>query len=187
MNKYILIAVILAIIALTLNKKRVMQQLENISLGPNFKLSEFVKTQSGIENIPDENVIQNLQRLVTKILQPLRDSFTKKYPGKKIALIINSGYRSPLVNKAIGGAANSQHVTGQAADFYVTVDGKKITNAEIIAVANSLPVPYDQIIDENLKGKTWVHVSYKTPPRFHWLTATDGPNGEVIYNTVNKS
>lgn len=80
----------------------------------NFTLEELVRSPTAsrlsIPNTPSESVMHNLILLCNNILQPLRNAY-----GKPI--IVNSGYRSPELNKAIGGAKNSQHMRGQAADI----------------------------------------------------------------------
>jgi zinc D-Ala-D-Ala carboxypeptidase len=156
-----------------LNRKRVMSNLQNIALGKNFNLSEFVITSTGLDNIPGPQEIENLRALVTNILQPLRD-----YIGKPIH--ITSGYRSPAVNKMIGGSSTSQHTKGQAADFHI----EGMSNQQIIDAIRKLKLPYDQVIDEQLRGKKWIHVSYSPNGRLQWLTARDGANGATEYKTV---
>lgn len=156
------------------NRQRVMSDLSKVKLSPNFNLNEFVVTSTGLDNIPGPEEIENLRLLVQKILQPLRT-----YLNQPIK--ISSGYRSPLVNTAIGGSKTSQHSKGQAADF--SVPG--LTNAQIIEAIRKLNLPYDQVIDEQLRGKHWVHVSYvKNGGRKQWMTARDGANGGTVYNTV---
>lgn len=160
-----------------LNRSNVVKKMENTKLGENFTLDEFVKTATGFENIPDANAVANLRELVSKILQPLRTALAKP-------VVITSGYRSAPVNLAVGGSSTSQHLTGQAADFYVS----GMTNAEIISSIRNLNLPYDQLIDEQLNGKKWIHVSYKPFGRKQWMTArTDPATGGTIYKTISYS
>ena len=85
-------------------------------LTPHFKLSEFIKSSTAtarkIDNTPSQEVISNLQVLCQNVLEPLREYFN-------CPIIIGSGYRSPALNKAVGGVANSQHMTGEAADIHL--------------------------------------------------------------------
>lgn len=116
----------------------------------NFKISEFLHSQTakekGINNIPDAESLDNLLELIVLCLQPIREKLKK-------AVIVTSGYRSPELNKAIGGATNSQHCKGQAAD--IKVNGMR---AEDLAdfIANS-GIEYDQLITEY---SSWVHISF---------------------------
>ena len=134
------ICIVIIVVAALLNRKRVMNNLKKIRLSKNFTLDEFVITSTGLENVPGETEIQNLKLLCEKILQPLRDAV-----GRPI--IMSSGYRSLLVNTAIGGESTSQHVKGQAGDF--SIPG--MTNQQIIDKIRELKLPYDQIIDENFE------------------------------------
>lgn len=164
MGWWIVIGMIVIAAAL-INKRRVMEKYKNIRLGKNFTLDEFIVTQTGLENIPGPEEIENLRKLVTHILQPLRDDV-----GRPI--IITSGYRSPAVNALIGGSSTSQHTRGQAADFKVN----GMTNQEIVARIRALGLPYDQLIDEVKGSSSWVHVSHKPNgvQRLQWMTYRDG-------------
>ena len=85
-------------------------------LSVNFSLRELCKTKTGIENVPNEEQVNNLKR-VCGWLEKLRKRWNERYAdigngGMEEPLIINSGYRSPAVNKAVGGAPTSNHLTG---------------------------------------------------------------------------
>lgn len=144
-----------------------------MKLSENFTLEELLVTSTGLPNKPTDAEIANLKALAVNILQPLRTAI-----GKPIK--ISSGFRSEAVNKAIGGSPTSQHKIGQAADF--SVEG--MTNQQIVDKVRELGLPYDQIIDEQLKGKKWIHISYKAKGRKQWLTARDKQGGGVVYATV---
>jgi len=118
-----------------------------MKLGKYFTLKELTCTNSGLVNSPNKPELANLKLLVEKILDPLRELY-----GKPIH--INSGYRSSLVNKAVGGAKTSQHVKGQAADI---TGGDKEQN-EILFNLIAENFEFDQLINE--KDFSWVHVSY---------------------------
>lgn len=123
--------------------------MNDIQLSKNFWLSEFTHSQSAIRqcvnNAPCVSTVKNLKALCINLLQPLRDELG-------CPIIISSGYRSPQLNKIIGGANNSQHVRGQAVDFTVP-------NMTLVAVIEMIQknFPFDQLI---LEFGSWIHVSY---------------------------
>lgn len=104
----------------------------------------------GIDNTPDANITANLTALVDKVLDPLREAW-----GAPI--IVSSGYRCPKLNKAVGGAASSQHMKGQAADIHTVSDDPK-DNKRLYELIRRLALPVDQCINEY--GYNWIHVSY---------------------------
>lgn len=137
-----------------------------MNLTQNFTLSELTRSETAsrlhINNNPGTIPIQNLQKLCDSILQPLRNAY-----GKPI--FVNSGYRSPTLNKAIGGATNSQHMLGQAADITARHSIQKGADAaanhdyreenkRLFNLIISLKLPFDQLIDE--KNFSWIHVSF---------------------------
>lgn len=81
-------------------------------ISKNFTLCEFVKTNTGLLNNPDEVQIMNLRVLTAAILQPLRSHLNEKVD-------ITSGFRSKEVNTAVNGSEGSFHMSGMAADFKV--------------------------------------------------------------------
>jgi zinc D-Ala-D-Ala carboxypeptidase len=167
-----------------INRQRIMANL-NVQFTPNFNLQEFITTATGLENVPGPVEIENLRLLAVNLLQPAHNAIQRKYPGKKVVWKISSGFRSDLVNTAIGGSKTSQHRKGQASDNSVFVDGTKLSNQELIDVIRAERLPYDQIIDEKLKGKEWVHMSYSAVSnRKEWLTARDGATGGTAYSMV---
>lgn len=126
----------------------------NQNLSKNFLLRELLVSQEATrKNIveqfqPDDAVVKNLSNLCLNVLQPLRDQI-------KLSVNVSSGYRCPRVNAAIKGAATSQHVYGEAADF--SVPGKSIE--WVYQKIKELGLPFDQLIQE---FDSWVHVSYKS-------------------------
>ena len=104
----------------------------------------------GINNTPTPAIREKLQALIINCLNPIREKY-----GKPIR--ISSGYRCPQLNKEVGGVANSQHVTGEAADLVPTSGG----SLNAIFKAAIEVGGYDQLIyEQNSKGSKWVHVSY---------------------------
>lgn len=123
-----------------------------MKLSQYFDLSEFEYSDTarakGIKNTIPAEYLPNIVRLHDNVLFPLR-----KLVGCPVR--ITSGYRCTALNKAIGGASNSQHSTGQAADIDVTGQSN-------LAVFNWIRknCDFDQLILEQVNGVEWVHVSY---------------------------
>lgn len=124
-----------------------------------FTIDEMIQSDTaqkkGIDNTPSKKEEQNLVALIENILDPLREKY-----GKPI--IVTSGFRCKELNKAVGGASTSQHLTGEAADIR-TVEDTKQENKKLFDLIQELNLPFDQLIDEyNLN---WVHVSYSSRNR----------------------
>ena len=133
-------------------------------LSPHFTMTEFIKSQTaerkGIENMPEDKHVVAMMALCEKVLEPIREHF-----GKPI--MVNSGYRSAALCRAIGSKSSSQHCKGQAAD--IEIPG--VANAELAQyIANSLD--YDQLILECFTGGNtgWIHCSYVPNGRKEELT-----------------
>lgn len=144
-------------------------------LSRSFALSEFVVSQTaarrGIDNTPPAGAITELRRLAELVLQPLRDAYSRP-------VVVSSGYRSPVLNSAVGGTSSSAHMRGQAAD--ITVPGVPVE--EVARRIIDLDLPVDQVIDE---FGSWVHVAVApvgTAPRRQVLTARRGANGRTVYS-----
>lgn len=101
-----------------------------------------------IKNEPTPAVEDNLRLLVERLLDPLRERY-----GKPV--VVDSGFRNAQVNKLVGGVANSQHLTGCAADLQT---GSRLENQHLARLLAQSGLPFDQLIDEHDYG--WVHVSY---------------------------
>lgn len=117
-----------------------------------FTIEELCRSDTarirGIDNTPTEEVRKNLTALVDNVLDPLREWYAKP-------IYVNSGYRCPALNKAVGGVASSQHLTGQAAD--IDVNDRSENRKLMKHIEDNLD--FDQLIWEN--GGAWVHVSYR--------------------------
>ena len=125
-----------------------------MQLSTNFRLSEFTRSDTakrlGIVNeCSSVEQVLNLAYLCHTVLQPLRDRFGP--------IRINSGYRCPELNEAVGGVANSQHMRGEAADIYLPTKAK---GEEYYEFMKNLPV-FDQLIWERSGGTYWIHVSIR--------------------------
>lgn len=112
-----------------------------------FTLKELTATNRKIPNYPNETQIQNLQKLVKNVLDPLRELY-----GKPIT--VNSGFRSKALNTVVGGASTSEHLQGMAADITA---GSKSENKILFNLIKD-NFKFRQLINE--KDFSWVHVSY---------------------------
>lgn len=106
--------------------------------------------RKGIDNTPDQKAAAALTALVANVLDPLREAW-----GRPI--VVNSGYRCPKLNRAVGGVARSQHTKGEAADIR-TLSNRRWENEQLFKLIVQLKLPFDQLIDEH--GYSWIHVSY---------------------------
>jgi zinc D-Ala-D-Ala carboxypeptidase len=148
-----------------------------MQLSPNFSLTEMVKSETalrhGLENTPGEAEIAAMRLLCEKVLQPVRDHYGT---GVKV----NSGFRHPDVNAAVGGSKTSDHCKGQAAD--IEIPG--VANADL-AVWIMENLDYTQLILEfytpGILDSGWVHVSYNPADlKKQNLTATK-KDGKTVY------
>lgn len=142
-------------------------------LTKNFILSEFTTSQVaerfGYNNEPDEKQIENLKLLCVNVLQPLRDKI-------RVAIFINSGFRSFHVNAAVGGRFNSQHLEGKSADFIVP-------SMDLADVFNLIreDFQFDQLIFEF--GK-WIHVSWNGESNRKDVMISKKVYGKTVYEKV---
>jgi hypothetical protein len=141
----------------------------DIQLSPHFALSEFTRSQEAARRglpivvAPGDPVYLNLQRLCLDVLEPLR-----KIAGP---LHITSGYRPLWLNRLVGGADNSQHTLGLAADLVVP-------GMEPLAVCRAIEaaqLPFDQLIHE---FGAWTHVS---------VSASGGPRRTQAMTAVHEA
>ena len=134
-----------------------------------FKLAEFINSATanrlGIDNTPNFDVVDNLNRLADYL-----DGIRTKL-GKPI--LVSSGYRCPMLNKAVGGVANSQHLKGLAADL-ICADMESLEKVLLETGG------YDQLIKEHRKGSTsfWFHVSV--------CSRNGKPRNQIIMNLEKK-
>lgn len=140
-----------------------------MKLSPHFDLSEFVVSQTasrlGIDNMPPPEVVERL-KLVAQWLEGVRILLG-------VPIHISSGYRSQKLNKAVKGAATSQHLMGEAVDFVAPAFGSP---RHIIDRIIDAGMEFDQLILEfpNSPGGGWVHASYRQHMRRHQALVTNG-------------
>lgn len=148
-----------------------------MQLTENFSLHELTKSETalrhGLDNTPSDTEIENLRTLCENILQPVRTAYGR---GVKV----NSGFRHPDVNAAVGGSKTSDHCRGQAAD--IEIPG--IPNADLAKyIAENFK--FTQLILEfytqGIPDSGWVHVSYDASNlKCQTLTAVK-QNGKTVY------
>lgn len=150
--------------------------MKDIQLTEHFKLSEFTHSDTamrmGIDNTLDPDkpehkvIIENLRRLCENVLEPLRAYINA-------SVIINSGYRCPELNNAVGGAKNSKHLTGNAADIRISsveqaerIPNKKQAAGQDLAAGRKwfeylkTLKPAQLIWETNKRGVHWIHVAW---------------------------
>lgn len=117
-----------------------------------FTIRELTRSDTarkkGIDNTPDGEVVRNLTSLVDDCLDPLREAY-----GKPIN--VNSGYRCPELNRAVGGSVKSSHMYGHAADI---TGGSARENQRLWNIMVENGIPFTKMIAED--GYRWLHVSY---------------------------
>jgi hypothetical protein len=126
-------------------------------LSDHFTIGELTKTSAkGIDNTPSHAAVLNLKNLCENWLEPLRE----KSGGP---VLINSGFRSEAVNKAIGGVNGSNHLTGCAVDIRVTGLEQAIRYAAILLdIADGSKRDYDELlIERSPKGTYWLHFAVR--------------------------
>jgi len=148
-----------------------------MKLSENFTLSEMTKSETALrhnlDNTPGDAEIANLKRLAERVLQPVRDHY-------KTGVKVNSGFRHPNVNAAVGGSKTSDHCQGQAAD--IEIPG--VANADLAQwiVSN---VDFTQVILEfytpGVPDSGWVHVSYVEGNLKKQVLTAMKENGKTVY------
>jgi zinc D-Ala-D-Ala carboxypeptidase len=129
----------------------------------NFSVQELTRTDTDLDNIPTPKIIVKLKRLIAT-LELVRSACIHR------PVVISSGYRSPEVNAKIKGSPTSAHMRGDAADFNVT----GLTNAEVCKIIRNSNIEYDQLIEENKGGTSWVHIGLSDTPRQQYMIMRNG-------------
>jgi len=141
-------------------------------------LQEVIKSNTAsvlqIQNIPNSEQVENLRLVCTEVFDKVREHF-----GKPIG--ITSGFRSPELNKRIGGSKTSQHLEGKALDIDGDILGG-VTNKEIFEYIKNNCI-FDQLIWEfgTENSPDWVHVSYNKGVNRKQILRAIKSNGKTIY------
>jgi len=143
-----------------LNEKLEMRN-DDMNLSEHFSLRELTKTKTGIENVPNEEQVNNLKR-VCGWLEQLRRRWNNLYGEGDDPIIINSGFRSPEVNKAVGGVSTSNHLTGCAADIRCIGMEQALRYAAILLDISDLNnEDFDELLIEQKTHVVWIHFAVK--------------------------
>lgn len=140
-------------------------------LSRHFKLKDLIRTSNRkIDNTPTEEVVAELTTLAKDFLEPIWEKFGQLY--------VTSGYRCSKLNTSIGGAKNSAHKFGCAADF-VAVEKIYKCQQVVTWIVDKSGLEFDQVIDEYSPTSNWVHLGnirpgYETVARKQALTFKDG-------------
>lgn len=139
------------------------KQIKNQIISDYYTLKELTQSSTAtrlmIANIPDGEVINNLQYGVSMILDPLRRKLQKP-------VIVTSGYRCEALNRAVGGVPNSWHTRGNAVDIKVKSEDEA---REIFDILKTLP-SIDTVLFEHSKSAQWIHIQWdmRRTPRHHY-------------------
>ena len=137
-----------------------------MKLSEHMTLAELCKTNTGMENVPGVAQVENLRR-VCRWLERLRRRWNDLYAddggvGMEEPLIINSGYRSPAVNKAVGGAPTSNHLTGCAVDIRVAGLEQLLRYAVILLdISDESGEDFDELLLERNGAVMWLHFAVR--------------------------
>ena len=141
-------------------------ELDGLRLTPHFTLGELCKTSAKTAdgNIPSHVHIENLRRLCGW-LEMLRAEWNRRYGEGDDPIVINSGYRSEAVNKAVGGAKGSNHLTGCAADIRVAGMEQALRYAVILLdISDESREDFDELLlERSPKGGYWLHFAVRPP------------------------
>ena len=131
------------------------------NLSEHMTLAELCKTKTGIENVPNEAQVENLKRLC-RWLEQLRKRWNDLYGDGDDPIIINSGFRSPEVNKAVGGVPNSNHLTGCAVDIRCIGMEQALRYAAILLdISDMSREDFDELLIEQKRSVVWIHFAVR--------------------------
>ena len=149
---------------------------EEMKLSEHFSLAELCKTRTGIANVPNEAQVENLKR-VCRWLEQLRLRYNQMRNEKgemrngneeirnevrEYPIIINSGFRSAAVNKAVGGVPTSNHLTGCAVDIRCIGMEQALRYAAILLdISDMSREDFDELLIEQKRSVVWIHFAVR--------------------------
>jgi len=154
--------------------------MNNILLSQHFCLDEFTKSSTaikhGIQNNPPQEAVENLRRLCANTLEPLREELG-------LPVVITSGFRTKILNDLLAHSSErSQHMQGQAADFYVAPGQSGLSRRELLIKAFRLIITSEQIdYDQLILYPSFIHVSYVSRERNRRTILLGMRNGKLGY------
>ncbi len=132
-----------------------------MNLSEHFKLEELCKTNTGIENVPNEEQVNNLKRLC-RWLERLRKRWNDLYGEGDDPVCINSGFRSREVNMAVGGVPTSNHTTGCAVDIRCIGPEQAVRYASLLLdIADINHEDFDELLIEQKAHVIWIHFAVR--------------------------
>ena len=147
-----------------------------VRLSQNFTLQEYIKSQTatrkGLDNTPNNDHLEKAKILFSNVVQKVRDNFG--------VTVINSGYRGPALNEAVGGSSKSQHCKGEAVD----IECPGTPNYDVAKWIED-KLDFDQLILEfytpGIPDSGWVHVSYNADGNRKSVLTAMKENGKTVY------
>ena len=139
---------------------------KQVRLSDHFTLGEMCKTSANLENVPNEAQVNNLKRLcgwLEELRRRPSPSPSLLREGSEEPIIINSGYRSPEVNRAVGGVPDSNHLTGCAVDIHVTGLEQLIHYAStLLDISDERQEDFDELLlERSPRGTYWLHFAVR--------------------------
>lgn len=133
-----------------------------IKLSEHFTLEEMCRTSvKGFNNIPNAAQTNNLKRLCGW-LERLRHEWNSRYGDGDDPIIINSAFRSPSINKAVGGSSTSNHLSGCAADIRVQGMEQLMRYATILLdISDRIKEDFDELLMERKSNSLWLHFAVR--------------------------
>jgi zinc D-Ala-D-Ala carboxypeptidase len=154
-----------------------------VNISKNLTLAEVTKSQTasrlGISNTPGKEELESLKLVAEKVFQPVREHF-------KVPIAVTSGYRSPALNKAIGGAKRSEHMMGRALDLDADIYGG-VTNKQIFEFVRD-NLTFNQLIWEfgDDDSPDWVHISYSPTANRGEVLRAEKVGNKTVYTLFPK-